>query len=169
MKAYFFSVLAVCLSATLLGILSPDGKGGGLARHFRLLAALVLLAVLASPLPALLQKAQAGLLLSVEKIRDAEEGDARAEWEKTMENTSKDYFVSSLTSLLETRFSIPTGEVRVGVEWSDGDEVLPLRVTAVLSGNAIWKDPREIETFVTDLLGCPCETAIERRARGAEE
>lgn len=78
-----------------------------------------------------------------------------------MESASRSYFAQSLTQMLEQRFSIPAGEIRCTVRWQQDEELRPDRVTLVLSGSAIWKNPAEMEEFVTGLLGCECVTAIE--------
>ncbi len=67
-----------------------------------------------------------------------------------------------LTVTIEKQFGIEAGEVRCLVAWEqEGETLTPTRVTVVLSGKAIWKDPHAIEAFVTELLGCDCTTAIE--------
>ena len=51
--------------------------------------------------------------------------------------------------------------VRCAVEWKTGEPATPERITVILSGGAIWKDPEKLEAFVRDLIGCDCVTAIE--------
>ena len=48
------------------------------------------------------------------------------------------------------------------VLWEEEDGIAaPARVTVILSGGSIWKDPNAIEATVSALLGCECVTAIE--------
>jgi hypothetical protein len=49
MKEYIISLITAALLASLIGLLSPQGEGGGLSRHLRLLTSLFLLCVLLSP------------------------------------------------------------------------------------------------------------------------
>ena len=82
---------------------------------------------------------------------------------EALENASKAYLAQALTRLLEERFSIPSGEVRCVILWASEEEAKPQKVTVILSGSAICKNPNQIEEEVTNLLGCPCVTAIESR------
>ena len=160
--AYILSLIATVFVATLVGILAPSGDGG-LARHLRLLTSLVLICVLISP-----------ALSLAEGVRDlldgnfSFEGDAGVDedyssaLEESMNETSKHYFVQMLTQTLAERFSIAEDDIRCRVEWeTEGEHLRPTRVTVVLSGSAIWKNPAEIEKYVTSLLGCECVSAIE--------
>ena len=164
MTAYLLSLLSAACIAALIGILAPEGEGGGIARHLRLLIALILICLMISPL---------GDVLGM--LTDFANGDytlpnsdtvSREDYQKQMEEalstSSKVYFVQLLTQALEREFSIETGNVRCAVHWNDSaEETTPERVTVVLSNAAIWKDPEPIENYVTTLLGCKCITAIE--------
>ena len=50
MKVYIISVVAVSLVASALILLAPEGKGGGISKHLRLLTSLCILAVISEPL-----------------------------------------------------------------------------------------------------------------------
>lgn len=158
MKEYLLSVLAAALVIALVGILAPNGSGSSL----KLVSALFLLLAIAAPLPKLLTSIPQRIedLFQVGGQKGDEE-DFRQETDLTLENASKAYLAQSLTQLLEEKFSIPAGEVRCTVRWVEGDEIRPEKVTVILSGSAIWKNPAPIEETVTQLLGCECVTAIE--------
>ncbi|MBQ9773186.1 MAG: hypothetical protein IJW30_00805 [Clostridia bacterium] len=164
MKAYFITLVSAALVAALIGILSPDGERGGIAKHVRLLTALFLLCVLISPLK--------GALEWVQGLQDAEvpflDGGASdgTDYDKllaeTMDEASRQYFAQSLTETLLTQFSMKAGTVRCAVQWETAEDgIAPRLVTVFLSGESIWKNPHEIEAFVEKLLSCPCETVVE--------
>ena len=50
MKTYLISLLGAAFLAAAIGILTPEGSGG-IGKHVRLLSVLVLLCVIAAPLP----------------------------------------------------------------------------------------------------------------------
>ena len=159
MQTYLLSLLGGALAAALVGILAPEGA----SRHIRLVSSLFLICVLVAPLPKAIGSVSSWFE-ELEEAADAGEsggGDYAAQLEAAMESASRSYFAQSLTQMLEQRFSIPTGEIRCTVRWQQGEELRPERVTLVLSGSAIWKNPAEMEKFVTGLLGCECVTAIE--------
>ena len=159
MQTYLLSLLGGALAAALVGILAPEGA----SRHIRLVSSLFLICVLVAPLPKAIGSVSSWFE-ELEEAADAGEsggGDYAAQLEAAMESASRSYFAQSLTQMLEQRFSIPAGEIRCTVRWQQGEELRPERVTLVLSGSAIWKNPAEMKKFVTGLLGCGWVTAIE--------
>ncbi|MBQ9131775.1 MAG: hypothetical protein IJX62_04820 [Clostridia bacterium] len=165
MTSYLFSLLAASLAAALIGILSPGGEGSGIGRHLKLLTALFLVAVLISPLQTAVEQiiAFANGDLTLPGLEQTDTPDYREEMDQALTGASKTYITQLLTQTLEQEFSILPGEVRCHILWNDGgqDTLTPNRVTVLLSGKAIWKDPAPIRQFVSDLLGCECRVAIE--------
>lgn len=160
MKAYFLSLLGAAFLAAAVGILAPEGSGGGVAKHLRLLSALVVLCVVSAPLP----RVVAGLRDLPDRVSDvarSPETNPEARSEETLNNASRAYFAQALTAKLAERFSLRADEIQCAIRWSpDGDDARPVGVTLILTGSARWKDPHEMEQYVRDLLGCPCDTAI---------
>lgn len=160
MQAYLVSLFVASLVGALIGILSPDG---GMSKHVRFVSALVLICVLISPMQEIgtfLNDLANGKLELPQEDGDIE--DYRDRFESATNEASKSYFMQMLTETLEEQFSMPTGTVRCRVAWTESGETLsPSRVTVVLSGSSIWKNPHEVKDFVETLLGCECVTAIE--------
>ena len=80
---------------------------------------------------------------------------------QAMESASRTYFARTLTELIGEQFALAEGSVRCEIEWEADNETVPKKITVILSGSAIWRDPEKIESFVEDLIGCECVTAIE--------
>ena len=158
MKEYLLSLIIVSLAIALVGLFAPNAT----TSHVKLICSLIFICVLAAPLPQFLKKLPE---LSAEILDISSQPDAENEYDEIMsdalENASKTYLAQALTSLLEERFSIPAGEVRCVIQWKSEETAEPQKVTVILSGSAIWKNPDQIESLVTELLGCPCVTAIE--------
>lgn len=165
MKAYLISLFCAAIVASLVGILSPSGESGGIGRHLGLVIALFMLCTLISPLTSVIRELYdlAGGTVTLPDYGENAGEQYEEQLGNALQNASTEYFAEMLTQTLEREFSIPTGEVRSAVRWSQGEDgsLSPDRVTVVLSGSAIWKDPSAIEHFVTKLLGCECVTAIE--------
>jgi hypothetical protein len=82
--------------------------------------------------------------------------------QQVVDEASKTYFCDMLTQTLEERFSLSQGTVRCLVAWKqEEDGIKPEKVTLILSGSAVWHSPKEMEVFVTELIGCSCVSAIE--------
>jgi hypothetical protein len=160
MSGYLMMLLGASLLVAILTILSPGGASG---RAFRWITSLFLVAVLLSPLLSILH----GLAnLPSEEVtfpwEDSSEEHYREELQSALDTASKQYFAETLTRHLEETFAIPTGDVRCQIRWGKVDETLqPTEITILLSGRGIWKDTAAIEKHVTELLGCPCITALE--------
>lgn len=159
MKSYLYALILVSLAAAIAGILSPEGEKGGILKHIRLLSSLLLICILILPIQSGISYlfALQGGDIPLPDWTDIPEGD-REELQNQLDLVSKDYFAKTLTARLENQFSIASGEVRCMVKW---ESEKPILVTVVLSGKAIWKDPDAIEAFVSGLVGCDCQTAIE--------
>ncbi len=157
MKSYLLSLLAASLTVALVGILAPSKS----QKYIRFLSSLFLICVLIAPLPQLLTSIKEDGIPGLSGD-PSDPSDYANQMEEALNQASGAYFADMLTKLIEERFSISEGLVRCSVKWNtDADRMVPERVTVILSGSAIWKNPSEIEAFVTSLLGCPCNSAIE--------
>lgn len=158
MKQTLITVAAGALLATITNLLTPPGEKGGLARFMRLLTSLVLLCLLLSPLSeaakSLEQLLQADFLFWEDRQEEYD-----GQMQELLDSASKDYVTQMLTKQLEERFLIASGQVEVRLAW-EADGSKPSRATVILKDAAIWKNPRELQAFVEELLGCPCDTAI---------
>ena len=159
-KTYLLSIFATALLITVVDILAP---GGGVSKHLKLVTSLVFVCILISP-----------SLAFAEKLKDfangdwefAIEGDMEehysSELQNALDDASKEYFENMLELTLCKEFDIAEENLRVAVEWiGDAENLRPKKVTVILSGKAIWKNPAKIEEYVTSLLGCTCVSAIE--------
>lgn len=159
MQTYLLSLLGGSLAVALIGILAPNGA----SKHIKLISSLFLVCILVAPLPKAIGSIRSWMDdLNQEIDSGSDSSDYATQMEEAIESASKTYFAQSLTQMLEQRFSITPGEIRCSIQWAEGDEQMqPLRITLILSGSAIWKNPADMEEFVTELLGCECVTAIE--------
>ena len=154
MTAYLLTLFGSALAVALVDLLVPE-RG---RKTVRLISALFLLCVLSAPLPH-----------AFRAIRDytipGAAQDAREEYtqkmKQAMESASRTYFARTLTELIGEQFALAEGSVRCEIEWEADNETVPKKITVILSGSAIWRDPEKIESFVEDLIGCECVTAIE--------
>lgn len=154
MTAYLLTLFGSALAVALVDLLVPE-RG---RRTVRLVSALFLLCVLSAPLPRAFRAVRDYTL--PDAVRDTREEYERKMKEAT-ESASRAYFVRTLTELIEERFALAEGSVRCVAEWREDNGTVPKRITVILSGSAIWRNPEKIESFVEDLIGCECVTAIE--------
>ncbi len=161
--AYVLSIFATALLITVVDILAPTGTGAGLSRHLKLVTSLVFVCVLISPTVSLAEKLKdfANGEWDFEIEGDIEDHYS-SELQNAMDNASREYFEEMLKMTLCQQFEIADDDIRVRVGWvGAGENLRPEKVTVILSGKAIWKNPAKIEEYVTSLLGCDCVSAIE--------
>lgn len=164
MRPYLLSLVATAAVAALAGFLSPKGN---LGKYVKLVSTLLLLTVILLPLPAAMESLQ-----DLPKLfhKDKAQTDAEEEsLQQVLDTASKTYFAAQLTQRLEEKFEIVPGDLSIVIRWQDDEErSVPAEVTLLFSGKAKWKDPSEIESYVSDLLGCPCHSAIDTRLNRKE-
>lgn len=158
MTGYLLSLLGVSLAVALINLLAPESTAG----HLRFISSLILVCVLIAPLPSALGKLE-GIAGDLGGTADGDTAqDYAEELEEAMDSASRTYFAQTLTRMITDRFSLSDSEIRCAVRWvEEGEQLRPTKVTVILSGSAVWRDPSEIEDFVSSLLGCVCVSAIE--------
>ncbi|MBQ9760208.1 MAG: stage III sporulation protein AF [Clostridia bacterium] len=161
MTTYIISLLSASLAITLLTVIAPES---GIGKHVRLITALFLICVIIAPIGGLLGGLRdlANGSFTLPELTPPQSEDAEEELQKVLDHASKDYFLQSLEQMIVSKLGVKQGDIRCTAIWNDTDEgTVPTRITVLLSGSAIWKDPEMIEFFVSDLLSCDCVTAIE--------
>lgn len=166
MKTYLFSLLATSLIIMLIGFLTPDGEKSGLSKHVGLLSSLCITCVLIAPLTTALTEIREALngdfMFPWDNQEAPDNSEYRDQLQSALDGAGDAYFTEMLTQTLENQFAIPTGEIRCVAFWERENENPKLtKITVLLSGSAIWRDAGAIEAFVSNLLGCPCTTAVE--------
>lgn len=161
MKTYFLSVILVALFGGICEELLPEG--GGMRHPMRFVTGLCVLAVLVLPakdaivgIGRFLAESDLGGILS-EEAGDLE--DYEAVLRDSLAQFAADEAERSLARTVEERFGLAKGSCRAELTLTDAGK--PERVLVCLSGFSVLKDPREVAEYVSGLLGCPCDVAVE--------
>ncbi len=162
MKQYIFSIIAVCVVGSVVSILSPEGEGGGIARHTRLVFGLCVILVCFSP-----------LTQAIQWIRDFDIGSvlpdggdvSGGEYESIFEGTYGEAEVENLKegiiSYLSEHFGIDQNSVSVSVRFSGDSHPNRLQTVFItLYDSAIFADTSAIESQLSSLLRCEIVTII---------
>jgi len=162
MQSYLISLLVTAMVLAVIGILTPGGERDGLSKHVRLVAALTWICILISPVLGGIEALTNWWNGEISFSEEIGEADFQTRLDEALDSSSKAYFCDMLTQTLEERFSITPGDLRCYVTWKSNDGGLsPEKVTLLLSGNAVWQSPREMEQFVTELIGCECVSSVD--------
>lgn len=165
MKQYLMSLFVLALCCAVVELLSPEGEGGGIARHIRLLVGLCLLCVAIAPLTAYVAQGISPLEAlegAVDEWLDKSEHsgeDFEARWEEQSEALDLTVAAETVAEMIEEHFSLAAADCRVSLTTDGQGELVEVRVA--LTGRAIWTDARAIQEMIDELLGCGCTVYIE--------
>ncbi len=168
MKEYILSVICVSIIGSVVSMLTPEGEGGGLGRHTKLIFGLCLIIVSLYPIKNVILyldeldiKTQVG-----ESSPDNEE--LESIFDSSYNASEAENLKSGIINILCRRFEMDMSECRVDLTFRDvpasGTEIGTKRelerIFITLYGSAIWKDTGEIEDYFTSIFKCEVVTAI---------
>ena len=169
MNGYIYSIVCISAAVGIACVIAPEGTRGGIKKHLKLACSLCLLCVLIGPVAGFINNVRDILSngkdtimngLDQEELRDSYE----SIYDKYLESDYGENVGQAVKSSLSERFGIPEDECRVNVEFADknGDGVKePSKITVIFSGRSMFRDPKEIKSFVSELFGCECVCAVD--------
>ena len=162
MKAYILTVVWTSVIASAVLLFTPEGSGGGIGKHIKLLTSLVLLCAVTDPLLSFIKSiSNNGIDVLKDEIRQsAPQADPYQNifYEELSKMTAED-LENELKALISETFSIDREDLEVRAEYViDGNSLSFKRIVVILSGKAIFKDPYDIEAYVREisLIECIC-------------
>ena len=165
MQGYLMGLLGLAVCCAVVELLSPEGEGGGIARHIRLMSGLCLLCVAVTPLVS--WGGQVGSLPErlgeageewIEESEDSGESFA-SRWQAQNEQLDLSIAAETLAEMIEQRFSLAASDCRVSLATDGAGALCEVRVA--FSGRAIWVNAQEVKNWISELLGCECTVYIE--------
>ena len=163
MGEYIYSVVCVSAAIGIASAVAPEGIRGGLKKHMKLIAGLCLLCVMIGPIVGAIDTIRDTFDAATEGI-NGEGEDLRGGYENIyksyLEGEYGDNVALAVKDCLLERFSIPGDECRVRVDF-DNELIEPEKITVILSGRSVLRDPKEIKSFVRETFGCECSCAVD--------
>lgn len=163
MNEYLKAIIVISVVSGIFEILSPNSSGIG--KYTRMICLLCILCVVITPIKSLFENFNSGFLDDLkEELIDREEDQENYEellkdyLNKHSASELKDY----LKSQIEKRFEIPYDECNIILhteKQNEGIEVI--RIDVILSGKSIFKNPYEIEEYISEQLNCECIVTIK--------
>ena len=151
MGGYLYTLAAASVLISLICALAPSSA----AQHVKLLCSLCVICLLCAPLGEAIRAVKEGeLALPPEWTEPPAE-----ESEQDRNQAAESLLAGQLQDLLQKEFALDPGECSIYAEWSDAGKVT--KITLVLSGKAIWRDPDPIKAYVQGLMGCPCVVVLD--------
>ena len=162
-KECFLSLIIVLISAGLINIFAPEGKGK-MDKYVKYTVSLAVLAALCIPLkPAI--KFVASLAekdVNIENYIIGEYSEYTDKTNKLIISENSEKICEGIKKTLFEKFEIPEHECDVELETKKNTEcvVNVTKINIFLSGYSLWKDPREIEKYIYGLVNCACEVSV---------
>jgi hypothetical protein len=169
MREYIMSIVGTALISSLVLMIAPEGK---LSKYVRLTGAFCVLCATVSPLYSFLSGLSGFEKSSLPDIifgEDIEDFDAQRTYlegvyEENLMNAGADTIADALKGLICREMKLSADDVRIYVKMTEQDgEFIPAEVHILLSGKALFKDPRGIKDYVVSIFGekCRCEIIYE--------
>lgn len=158
MKGYIISVMCVSIIGSIISMLAPDGEGGGIGKHIRLILGLCVVIVCINPIKDIVDYINE-LDFSVITASGEDESDRYSEiFDNTYGAAEAENLKSGIKQMLYDRFGIDPSECEVGVVISDERKLS--RVIITLYGSAVWKNTNEIEDYLSQIFKCEIVSII---------
>jgi len=165
MNKYLISIIIVSIAIGLCNIISPKHKG--IEKHIKLVGMLIILSVAISPIVKALDDADFNFLESIkEKIS------AGTENQDDYNQILKEYLTSFslaeakeyIKSDLIEEYDIPEGECEIIIEIDQSENETKIkRISVLLSGYSVFKNPYEIEQYLSQNYECDAQVAIKSK------
>ncbi len=166
-REYVYGIVILSAAMSVIFALTPEGRGQGLKKHVRLISSICLLCVLIEPATELIDRLSAMGEDISGSISDSENGLYErydSIYENYLDGKYGENIGQAVKDALYEKFGIKNENCRVSTEfhYSEKDSVkIPRKITAVLSGRAVYVDPIAVKDFISELFGCEAEVALE--------
>ncbi len=166
MRGYVIGLFGLAVCCALVELFSPEGEGGGISRHVKMLSGVCLLLVLWTPLSALMRGGgdlPGRLANAIENwLREGEEQqeDFSQIWQGEQERLDLMYASEMIKELLIDQFEISGEDISVQVETDEAGERISL-VCVALRGQAIWLDTHKMQSYLNEILQCESTIYLE--------
>lgn len=162
MKEYLTAIIIISIAICTFELLAPNNE-----KMIRLIGALCVICVVIAPLNEIGEDFSSNFL---EDLRDKLTEDTREELEeefsdilnKYLNEYSTEAYRTQIKELLLTNFDIPYNECEVKIFTQFTDNRLTVsEIQVLLQGSSIFKNPYEIEEYVSKISGSSCKVLIK--------
>ena len=155
MREYIFSIIGASLIAAVITLFLPEGRE--ISKYVKLLVSLAVICVIANPFGNSSGKLEISEFFSSLIPEQSVGGEEK--YYGVLTDIGERELEKKLQTLICEKFSISADDIEITVEAHEENGVLTLdRVAVGLYRAAVLKNPYEIEEYVSELVGCDCET-----------
>ncbi len=168
MKEYILSIVCVSIIGSIVSMLAPEGEGGGLGKHTRLVFGLCLVIVCLYPIKNVIIYLDELNIEGKLEVPSQDQNEIESIFDSSYSAAEADNLKSGIKALLSDRFGVDMSECKVSVRFKKSDPAGGIvgekqqleRIFITLYGSAIWKDTGQIEEYFSSIFNCEVVTAI---------
>jgi hypothetical protein len=161
-KVYLYALILTAVIAAVAEFLTD---GDATAGAVRVVAGLCVLLAMAQPIKEGLLWMRAAAEGELEEWVSLPEADVDAEavFREELDGITEQVVVDGVINTMKERFSVESRQcrVQVAVRTQETGQVIVESLTVILSGAAVLKNPRTIQAYWEQTLGCACTVAVE--------
>ena len=158
MGEYLISVIGAALIGGVVTAALPDSGGGGaLKKYVGFIASLCVLCIIIAPATKALDAVSGFFGGGLDGWLEEHNQSYEDEYYGYLASYGKENAEEGIRELICREFSIDHENCHVSAEVSESDGKLRLdRIRVILSGDAVFKNPYEIEGYLSDVFECEC-------------
>lgn len=169
-NGYIYSIVCIAAAGGIVCIAAPEGVQSGIKKHLKLVCALCLLSVMIAPVSKFINNVRDFFESDGSDIfgeaggEDELRGTYESIYNKYLEGGYSDNVGAAVKDILYERLGIAKESCQINVEFADkdGDGTRePSKITVILTGSEIFRDPDPIKSLVSEVFECDCECAID--------
>jgi len=164
MKEFLHSIIIVAITISLFNQLLPVGRG--FEKYARFVGMLVLATLVLSPVINMIKGFDEDFFIDIrDDIADIENG-GNNEYSELLNGYLTEYsteqFKLGIKEILLNNYGIPEEECEILIDTKiDSGQLRVDKMQILLSGRSIFKNPYDIEHYITELVGCECSVLIK--------
>ena len=164
MGQYLTSIIIVSIIIGIIELIAP--RYGNLDKYVKMICTLIMLLVIISPVLEMINGFDMDLIDEIKDKIDLPSDEKADEYNEILKEYIKNHSIGELKleikSILDKEFKIPSEEcdVEIFTQTLEGNASVS-KVQILLSGKSVFKNPYNIEDYISSLLGCGCQVLIK--------
>lgn len=164
MKEFLHSIIISAITISLFNQLLPIGRG--FEKYARFVGMLILATLILSPVINMIKGFDKDFFIDIrDDIADIENG-GNNEYSELLNGYLTEYsteqFKLGIKEILLNNYGIPEEECEILIDTKiDSGQLRVDKIQILLSGRSIFKNPYDIEHYITELVGCECSVLIK--------
>lgn len=159
MKNYLYSLILTAIGGGVAFVLAPEGEKNGLKERVGFVVSLFLILTLISPVMKTVKMIENLNISSVQSgVSSFSENTYESVFSETLTSVTENTVTDATAVLLTDEFGINKKNNKVSVQIAYDNEIPKIeKITVILSGSGLIRNPRTIEKRISEYFSCDCD------------